>query len=75
MRYRIKIVTYANGRKEYCPQYRVKVGWANLMYDGGWDLVVKHTYSSREEALKPIDKHYAGNTRKQFIEFEYINKP
>lgn len=74
MKYRIKIVRYKNGRTTY--QAQVKKGyWRVLDYDGSADVVYfNYEQDSREQALARIDKHYAGNTKKQTIEFEYITK-
>ena len=74
MKYRIKIVTYKNGRKEYYAQVKVWCGWVALDRSGETDYVVGFICSDRDEALNKIDLHYEGNTKKQSIEFEYINK-
>lgn len=71
-KYRIKIITYANGRKEY-KAYVKNWFWAGLDYEGKSDIV-GNTFSQREQALKAIDLNYEGNNQVQRIEFEYINK-
>lgn len=78
MRYRIKIITYKNGRKEYIPEVGQKSfwmwSWHGLDYHGKYigDYSVK--CETRDMALKIIDLHFNGNTEEQTIEFEYINK-
>ncbi len=74
MKYRIKIVTYVNGRKGYFPQYKAKLKWVGLLYDGSYDAFSSYEKDSRESALSCIDKHFSGNTKSQTIEFEYITK-
>jgi len=77
MRYRIKITTYANGRKAYLPQFKTKLYWVTIGSWGDVDFIPTgfSGYDTRESALRNIDLHYEGNDRKQIIEFEYINKP
>ena len=74
MKYRIKIQTFKNGRKEYTPQVKVFVGWATLNSDGEANYLFLGELDNREKALQRIDKHYKGNGTKQSIEFEYIAK-
>ena len=74
MRYRIKIKTFKNGRKEYTPQVKKLIGWSTLNYSGESGYLFENVYDTRERALEKIDLHYEGNTTKQSIEFEYINK-
>lgn len=74
MKYRIKIITYKNGRKTYCPQFRTLWLWVALTYDGGTDPCFPRDFEFRESALSCIDKHFAGNKKKQTIDFEYVNK-
>lgn len=77
MRYRIKIITFKNGRKEFYPQFKGKFFWMGLNSDGEANIettIVSLDCYSREEALKRIDKHFSGNTVKQTIEFEYFSK-
>jgi hypothetical protein len=73
MKYRIKIIIYKTGRKEYYAQKKYFFGWIGLYQDGeemggGW-------CNDRNDALKRIDLNYSGNSKKQIVEFEYINKP
>jgi len=75
MKYRIKIITYANGRKAYFAQVRRRFRWDGIMIDGDTGFAMDFERDSREKALACIDNHYVGNQRKQLIEFEYINKP
>lgn len=73
MKYRIKIVTYLNDRKEYYAQFKKLFYWIYLDFKGD-TTVVNLTCDSREEALTRIDKHFGGNTKIQKIQFEYITK-
>ena len=75
MRYRIKITRFANGRSDYVAQYRGRFFWLNLTYLGDAQLEEVSASDKREHALERIDKHYHGNNKKVFIEFEYIDKP
>ncbi len=74
MRYRIKIVTYKNGRKEYTPQFRQWGTWDDINWEGEASVMYETKLDSRQDALDKIDLHYAGNKKKQTIEFEYITK-
>ena len=73
MRYRIKIKTFKNGRKEYTPQVKAFIGWYGIMYEGTTSITM-FEQSSREDALMRIDKHFNGGGTKQSIEFEYIDR-
>ena len=73
MRYRIKITTFANGRKEYIPQKKVRFSWLNIGFEG--EIVgMEYGRDTRGAALHMIDLNYNGNTKVQTIEFEYITK-
>ena len=74
MKYRIKIITYQNDRKEYIPPVKMLVGWAGIGYSGDASYAYDAECSTREKALKRIDLHFDGNKQKQVIEFEYITK-
>ena len=74
MRYRIKVTTFQNGRKEYVAQVKKMFGWVNLNYDGEATIHTSGVCDERERALQRIDKHFEGNTSVQKIEFEYVNK-
>lgn len=74
MRYRIKVTTFKNGRKEYVAQVKKMFGWVNLNYDGEATIHISGVCDERERALQRIDKHFEGNTSVQKIEFEYVNK-
>jgi hypothetical protein len=73
MKYRIKIVTYQNARKEYFAYFKKWYGWTGLNSIG--DTGYATDSDCREKALYKIDKHFSGNTTVQTIDFEYINKP
>ena len=72
MKYRIKIVTFSTGRKSYLPQFRTWFYWTGLLSDG--EQGYNGEYDDRETAIRAIDLHYAGNHKKQTIEFQYIIK-
>jgi len=74
--YRIKIITYASGRKTYVAQFKTKLCWFSISYDGSLEYIPPsyNEVDSRNQALERIDRHYAGNTKKQTIQFEYIYK-
>jgi len=74
MRYRIKVTTFKNGRKEYVAQVKKIFGWVNLNYDGEATIHTSGVFNEREIVLEIIDKHFQGNTSVQKIEFEYIKK-
>jgi hypothetical protein len=75
MRYRIKITQYKSERKTYTPYVKSSGwfgGWKPLDYEGGtW---ISSYEMDRFEALKAIDKHFAGNKTVHKVKFEYINK-
>lgn len=74
MRYRIKVTTFQNGRKEYVAQVKTMFSWRNLNYDGDATIYTSGVCEERERALQRIDKHFEGNTSVQKIEFEYVKK-
>lgn len=73
MKYRIKIITFKNGRQLFYPQFKSKFWWTGLSYDGETGGYIGEC-ETRERALARIDKHFKGNTTKQTIEFEYISR-
>lgn len=73
MRYRIKIQSFENGRKEYSAQVKKRIGWSDLDYEG--DVAnYECPNDTRNSALARIDLHHDGNAKKLSVEFEYINK-
>jgi hypothetical protein len=74
MKYRIKIITFKNGRKLFYAQVKPRFIWLGLDYDGAADCAFSGECETRECALNRIDKHFEGNAKIQKIEFEYINK-
>lgn len=75
MKYRIKIVTFKNGRKTYEPQVKLRIGWGTLDHEGKYEFFLYgYGLNTREQALAHIDMHFEGNTKEQIIEFEYITK-
>ncbi len=74
MKYRIKITTFKNGRQLFNPQVKLFFNWCSLNYDGEAMFGIEAECDTRISALNRIDKHFAGNTTKQTIEFEYINR-
>lgn len=81
MKYRIEIITYKNGRKEYTAAigektrffWRTIWSWRWINYKGQ-DSDLATYFETRQGALTAIDLNYAGNTEVQTIELEYINK-
>ena len=71
-KYRIKIVTFKNGRQLFYAQFKSKFWWTGLSCDGETGFTGK--CETRERALARIDNHFKGNTTKQTIEFEYISQ-
>jgi hypothetical protein len=74
MKYRIKIVTFKNGRQLFYAQVKYRFRWVGLNYDGEAHWAHESGCETREKALMRIDKHFEGNTTVQCIEFEYVNK-
>lgn len=78
MKYRIKIITFKNGRKLFLPYVKTKIGWLPLNSDGKIDLAEAIPgiggFKSRERVLDIIDKHFEGNNTIQSIDFEFITK-
>lgn len=72
-KYRIKIYTFQNGRKEYCPQVKKGFFYYGILYNGE-ATIENYSYNNRDRALEIIDLHLAGNKKVINIEFEYINK-
>jgi hypothetical protein len=75
MKYRIRIITFANGRKEYQAQVKppYHIWWQNLASDGSMHDC-ELPCDSRGSALHRIDEHFNGNCSVQSIAIEYINK-
>jgi len=84
MKYRIKIITFRNGKQEFEPQAgeNSMLPWKETTWNGvnykGEVLSGFYDYApkcdTRKDALRAIDRHYDGNTDAHTIEFEYINK-
>jgi len=62
MKYRIKVVTFKNGRKLFYAQAKSTFGWVGLSYDGEASWAYEGECDTRERALMRIDKHFEGNT-------------
>ena len=73
MKYRIKIYTFKNGRKEFEAQVKKWFGRRTVIATGE-ETKFRITQVKREYAIMCIDKHYEGNYKLQTIEFEYITK-
>jgi hypothetical protein len=73
MKYRIKIITFKNGRKTYFAQVKTGFIWVGIGCNSETSIVYGEC-DSRNDALKRIDLHFAGNNKRQTIEFEYIIK-
>jgi hypothetical protein len=74
MTYRIKITTFANGRKEYVVQVKKYLLWFYVCSDGEESLLPSSACESREKAIRRIDLNYESNSRIKKKEFEYVNK-
>lgn len=74
MQYRIKIITYKNGRQVFIPYKKWKGLWIGIDWNGNAHAMFEFKCDKRETALSLIDKHYTGNTQRQYIQFEYITK-
>lgn len=75
MKYRIKIVTYESGEKEYYPQVKKWFRWRKLDHLGDIDYTNdSNPHDSREKALRSINRHYADNPKVSAIEFDHIRK-
>jgi len=74
MKYRIKVTTLKNTRKEYVAQAKKMHGWVNLNFDGECSIFTDGICNGRDQALWRIAKHFKANTSVQNIEFEYLNK-
>lgn len=74
MKYRIKIVTFKNGRQTFFAQVKSTFGWKGLFFDGEASWAYYGECDTRESALRRIDLHFEGNTTEHSIDFEYINK-
>lgn len=72
MKYRIKIITRRNGRKEYWAQVKRLGFWVSIDHEGNVYYLPTNYEPSREMALKRIDLHYLGY--KKSVSFEHINK-
>lgn len=73
MRYRIKIITYSNGRRGYTPYVKKRFWWSSIAMDGSEGYGIE--WKERATAMNCIDNHFNGNKTVQTIEFEYLNKP
>ncbi len=71
-KYRIKIITYKSGRKEYIAQKKIGFWWEYLFWDGNNTFFKLSGDNTREEALDKIDRNFDRNNKEQSIEFEYI---
>lgn len=75
MKYRIKIITYKNGRQEFIPQVKKRFYWTGISWDGEENMFLSDVAcDTREQALNKIDKHHSGGGTKHSIRFEYIEK-
>ena len=72
MKYRIKVITFKNGRKEFYAEKKCWIGWTGLSFLG--ETGYSGTCSNRNEALEKIDRNFNGSAKKQTVEFEYIVK-
>lgn len=72
MKYRIKIITFLNGRQEFFAQHRKLFYWTDLGCEGA------EGYASSErrieDAIERINLHFLGNKKIIKTEFKYIIK-
>lgn len=73
MKYKIKVITWGDGRKTYYAYVKKMFIWLGLGYDGSEGYASER--ERRDDVLEFIDKHFAGHHKVQKIEFEYIDKP
>lgn len=63
---------------EYDYDYYIEMDKNNtclfLDWNGNAHAMSEFKCDKRETALSLIDKHYTGNTQRQYIQFEYITK-
>lgn len=85
MKYRIKITTYANGKKDYSAYvYERGIFWGEWVLftyralsqieDYKYFISLSDKLGSMEIAIEVIESHYNKNCPATKIEFEYINK-
>ena len=74
MKYRIKIITYKDGGKQYFAEVKEGFMWAGIFGDASTSLSFGGESTDRKDALNRIDLHFSGHNKVQTIEFEYINK-
>ena len=77
MKYRIKKITKDNNEVYYTAECKRFLFWKKVDNHGNYveyRFVTKFEYSSREQALKSIDRHYDKNCGTKTIEIEYITK-
>lgn len=73
MKYRIKIETFGNGRKEYSACVKNRFFWFGLDSEGKTQGFTSKR-DNRNIILSYIDLHNEGNCKSTIIDFEYINK-
>jgi len=74
MKYRIKIITYGDGRTEYLPQFKSFFGWSSLteLYLDEDELSYSDvSCSNLESALEKIEEHRKEALRCKEIKVEY----
>lgn len=75
VKYRIKIITFNDGRKTYIPQRKRSLfSWKGISCKGETFLSIDFHYKSMNLALEVIDLNYKDSNGIHQIEFEYINK-
>lgn len=74
MKYRIKIVTFKNGRQSFHAQVKKYFRWDGLNFDGEAGWAYDGECDTREKALQRIDKHFEGNTEIKSTAYEGISE-
>ena len=57
MKYRIKIITFKNGRKLFLPYVKTKIGWLPLNSDGKIDLAEAIPGIGGFKGVDPVDNN------------------
>lgn len=72
MKYRVKIITFKNGRKEYVPQVKKLFFWLNINRMGEATIYSHGVCDDKLQAFKSIENHAHGNTTILTFDLEYF---
>lgn len=73
MKYRIKKITYSNGRVDYQPQVKKRFFWSTIGKDGFDSFLINTKFIFRDSALDYINTHININIKIEKVDFEYID--